>query len=160
MKLPNGFEFPDYGEEYMLFGMMFVLGNKLQVIGDSFYDEITTKQWFVLLMLEVFGNNPPTLSELSMASGSSHQNTKQLVLKLEKKGYVEFYTDSKDKRKIRIRATSNCNELTKKYNIKQQEFMKKLFEGIDKKNIKIALKTLIQFEQNLEDMKNEKDSNL
>lgn len=160
MKLPNGFEFPDYDEEYMLFGMMFVIGNKLQVIGDSFYDEITTKQWFILLMLEVFGDNAPTLSELSMATGSSHQNTKQLVLKLEKKGYVEFYTDSKDKRKMRIRTTNNCNSLIKKYNGKQQEFMIKLFHGIDENNIKTALKTLIQFEQNLEDIKNEKDSNL
>jgi len=160
MKLPNGFEFPDYDEEYMLFGMMFVLGNKLQVIGDSFYDEITTKQWFILLMLEIFGDNSPTLSELSMATASSHQNIKQLVLKLKKKGYVEFYTDSKDKRKMRIRTTTNCNTLIKKYNVKQQEFMIKLFQGIDKNNIKTALKTLIQFEQNLEDMKNERDSNL
>lgn len=160
MKLPNGLEFPAYDEEYMLFGMMFVLGNKLQVIGDSFYDEITTKQWFVLLMLEVFGDNPPTLSELSLATGSSHQNTKQIVLKLEKKGYVEFYTDTEDKRKMRIRATANCNELIKKYNSKQREFMKKLFDGIETDNIKTALKTLIQFEQNLEDIKNEKDSNL
>lgn len=160
MKLPNGLEFPLYDEDYMLFGMMFVLGNKLQVIGDSFYDEITTKQWFILLMLEIFGDNSPTLSELSMATGSSHQNTKQLVLKLEKKGYVEFYTDLKDKRKMRIRTTTNCNTLIKKYNVKQQEFMKKLFQGIDKKNIKTTLKTLIQFEQNLEDMKSEKDSNL
>lgn len=160
MKLPNGLEFPQYDEEHMLFGMMFVLGNKLQVIGDSFYDEITTKQWFIFVMLEVFGENHPTLSELAMATGSSHQNTKQIVLKLEKKGYVEFYTDPKDKRKIRIRSTTNCNELIKKYNRKQQEFMKKAFDGIEKENIKTALKTLIQFEQNLEDIKNEKDSNI
>lgn len=160
MELPNGLEFPHYDDEYMMFGMMFVLGNKLQVIGDSFYEEITTKQWFVLLMLEVFGDNTPTLNELSQAMGSSHQNTKQLVLKLEKKGYLETYTDAKDKRKIRIRVTPSYDELVKKYSIKQQEFMKLLFREIEKEDIKIALKTLIQFEKNLEEMKNGEDSDL
>ncbi len=159
MKLPNGFEFPHYEDEYMMFGMMFVLGNKLQAIGDNFYEEITSKQWFVLLMLEVFDENYPTLNELSDAMGSSHQNTKQIVLKLQKKEYVELYTDEKDKRKTRIRRTSKFDEIAKKYEGKQQQFMKLLFGGIEKSNIKTTLNTLMQFEKNLEDIKNGKDSN-
>jgi DNA-binding MarR family transcriptional regulator len=135
--------------------MMFVLGNKLQVIGDNFYEEITTKQWFVLLMLAIFGENAPTLNELSDALSSSHQNTKQLVLKLEKKGFLELYTDAKDRRKMRIRVTKACEELFKKYNTKQQDFMIKLFQGIKKEEIKTTLQTLTRFEQNLEDMKYE-----
>lgn len=160
MKLPNGFEFPHYEDEYMMFGMMFVLGNKLQAIGDSFYEEITSKQWLVILMLEVFGENPPTLNELSDAMGSSHQNTKQIVLKLQAKKYVELYTDEKDKRKMRIRRTSKVDELAKKYEGNQKLFMKQLFSGIDKKKIAITLETLMQFEKNLEGIKNGKDSNL
>lgn len=160
MKLPNGYEFPHYEDEYMMFGMMFVLGNKLQVIGDSFYEEITSKQWFLLLMLEVFGENPPTLNELSDAMGSSHQNTKQIVLKLQTKKYVELYTDEKDKRKMRIRRTPKFDELAQKYEGNQQLFMKQLFCGIDKKKIAITLETLIQFEKNLEEIKHGKDSNL
>lgn len=159
MELPNGSEFPHYDDEYMIFGMMFLLGNKLQVIGDSFYEEITTKQWFVLLMLEVFEENAPTLNELSDAMGSSHQNTKQLVLKLEKKGYIETYTDSKDKRKIRIGVTPNYNKLVDKYRVKQQGFMKLLFQDIKKEDMKVTLKTLLQFEKNLEDMRDGKDNN-
>lgn len=154
MQLPNGLEFPHYEDEYMIFGMMFVLGNKLQVVGDNFYEEITSKQWFLLLMLEVFGENYPTLNELSDAMGSSHQNTKQIVLKLQKKAYVELYTDEKDKRKTRIRRTSKFDELGKKYEGNQQQFMKLLFGGIEKSNIEITLKTLMQFEQNLEEIRN------
>lgn len=154
MNLPKGIEFPHYEDEYMMFGMMFVLGNKLQVIGDSFYDEITTKQWFVLLMLEVFGEYSPTLNELSDAMGSTHQNTKQLVLKLVKKEYVKIYMDKDDKRKMRIKVTSNYDKLVKKYSLRQQELMKLLFQGIEKEDIKTTLKTMIQFEKNLEDIKN------
>lgn len=160
MKLPNGFEIPHYEDEYMMFGMMFVLGNKLQTIGDSFYEEITSKQWLVLLMLEVFGENPPTLNELSETMGSSHQNTKQIVLKLQTKKYVELYTDEKDKRKIRIRRTPKCDELSQKYEGNEQLFMKQLFSGIDKKNVAVTLETLMQFEKNLEGIKNGKNNHL
>lgn len=160
MKLPNGSEFPHYEDEYMMFGMMFVLGNKLQAIGDDFYEEITTKQWFVIVMLEVFGENYPTLKELSDAMGSSHQNTKQLVLKLQNKGYVEIYTDKKDKRKTRVKMTPKCSELVMQYGDKQQEAMKVLFSGIEKSNIKTTLETLIQFEKNLEAMRNGNNNNI
>jgi DNA-binding MarR family transcriptional regulator len=152
MRLPNGAEFPQYDDEYMMFGMMFVLGNKLQAIGDNFYEEITTKQWLVLVMLEVFGENYPTINELSDAMGSSHQNVKQLVLKLENKGYVELYTDEKDRRKTRIRMTSKCGEFTTKYGERQREYMKILFSGMEKTKIRIALETLIKFKENLEGM--------
>lgn len=32
--------------ERILFGLFFVFGNRLQAAGDSFYDEITCKQFF------------------------------------------------------------------------------------------------------------------
>ena len=153
MKLPKGTEFPKFEDEYMLFGMLFVLGNKLQTLGDSFYEEITSKQWFVLLMMNVFGNDYPTLNELSDAMGSSHQNVKQLVIKLETKGYVELYTDEKDRRKIRIRKTTKYDDLDMKYKKKQQEFMTMLFANLDKQEIKTAMKVLMQFEDNLEAMR-------
>ena len=80
-------KYQKYDDEFLMFGLLFVLGNKLQVIGDSFYEEITSKQWFVLVMLGVLGDNP-TLNELSEGMGSSHQNVKQLLVKLQEKGYV------------------------------------------------------------------------
>jgi DNA-binding MarR family transcriptional regulator len=160
MKLPNGFEFPYYEDEYMMFGMLFVLGNKLQAVGDSFYDEITSKQWLILIMLEVFGENHPTLNELADAMGSSHQNTKQIILKLETKGYVELYADKKDKRKMRIRRTAKIDDLAQKYKDNEEKFMKKLYRGIDKTSIAVTINTLLDFEKNLEELKDGKDSNI
>jgi DNA-binding MarR family transcriptional regulator len=144
---------PDYDDEHMLFGMLHVLGNRLQVLGDNFYDEITAKQWLLLVMLEIYGEAYPTLNELSDAMGSSHQNVKQLVVKLESKGYVAMFTDTKDRRKTRILMKDKCQELNQKYNTKQQEFMRKLFKDIDKKELKYAVKTLIQLEKNILSMK-------
>ena len=36
---------------------------------------------------------PTTLKELSDILGSSHQNVKQILLKLEKKGFIKFEED-------------------------------------------------------------------
>lgn len=144
---------PKYDDEYLLFGMLHVLGNRLQVLGDNFYDEITAKQWLLLVMLEIYGEVYPTLNELSDAMGSSHQNVKQLVVKLESKGYVIMFNDAKDRRKTRIHRTEKCQELSQKYNTKQQEFMSILFQDIDKKELKYAVKTLIQLEKNILSMK-------
>lgn len=152
-------KFQKYDDEYLMFGLMFVLGNKLQVIGDSFYEEITSKQWFVLVMLNVL-EGTPTLSELSDSMGSSHQNVKQLVLKLQEKGYVQLFSDEVDRRKTRIRMTKACEELAQKYNEREGQFMKLLYQGIDKEKIKITIETLLQFETNLEGLKDENNRSL
>ena len=41
-------ELKNYPAPYVLFGALLAMGNRLQAAGDRFYDEITTKQWFVL----------------------------------------------------------------------------------------------------------------
>lgn len=141
---------PDYDVEYLLFGTLLVIGNKLQVLGDNFFEEITAKQWFVLCMLEIFGDRHPTLKELSEAMGSSHQNVKQLVLKLEKKGYLQLREDEEDRRKMRIIATQQTKVLAQKYGEKQQEFMKNLFRDMDNKDLSGTLRTLTKLIENME----------
>ena len=46
--------------------------------------------------------------------GSSHQNVKQILLKLEKKGFVSISVDEQDKRKQRIELTDYCQEFCEK----------------------------------------------
>ena len=46
-------ELKNYPAPYVLFGSLLAMGNRLQAAGDRFYDEITTKQWFVLAVWEV-----------------------------------------------------------------------------------------------------------
>jgi len=144
---------PKLDDEYLIFGLLFMLGNRLQVIGDKFYDEITAKQWFVLLMLNLFGENYPTMNELSEAVGSSHQNVKQLVLKLEQKGYVELFSDDFDKRKCRVKMTDRCEEINQKYQTKQDEFIKELFNGIEPETLKHTANALLKIEEKMEMMK-------
>ena len=116
---------PDIGNKHIIFVLIFMLSNRLQTIGDSFFGEISTKQWFVTLMLGIMDGHAPTLSELSDAVGSSRQNVKQLVLKLEQKGYVTLVKDDTDARCLRIHATPKCKEFHMAYHQKSSDFTTK-----------------------------------
>ena len=146
-------QIPDYEEDYLLFGMLFVLGNKLQAIGDVFFDEISSKQWFLLVCLGLFPGKSPTINELATVMGSSHQNVKQIALKLEKSGFVKLEKDEEDKRKLRISMTQQCQSFSKKYEEKEKVFMQQLFCDIPKEDLAIAVKTLLKLEENMEDLR-------
>jgi DNA-binding MarR family transcriptional regulator len=141
--------------KYILFAHIFMLSNKLQTIGDSFFKEVSTKQWFVLLVLNVMKEYSPTLNELSEVVGSSHQNVKQLVLKLEQKGYVELSKDETDQRRLRIKTTPKCLAFADAYEKKSEAFMENLFAGQQKEELDITVKVLATMKESLERM--EKD---
>jgi DNA-binding MarR family transcriptional regulator len=135
MKLQQPEEVED---KYAVFAMIFMLSNRLQTIGDSFFTEVSTKQWFVLLILQIMDGYSPTLNELSDAIGSSHQNVKQLVLKLENKGYVEISKDDEDARRLRIKATSKTNELNSAYEKKSELFLNQLFGSLKEEDLSVT----------------------
>ena len=95
---------------------------------------------------------PPTLGELARGVGSSHQNVKQLVLKLQQKGYVALAQDGRDARKNRVHRTPKCAELPEKYGARQQEFMRALYTGIRADEAEQAAGVLARMLENLEKM--------
>lgn len=138
--------------KYFLFGVLNAFANRLQSVGNTFFEEMSWKQWFVLLGISLF-ENPPTINQVAQVIGSSHQNVKQILLKLEKAGFVELYTDETDRRKIRMKTTDKKMEFDKKYSKESAEFMKDLYKGLDNDNIDITIKTLLAMEQNLMNIK-------
>lgn len=141
---------PEGPDEYIIFTLIFMLSNRLQTIGDSFFAEVSTKQWFVIVILEIMGDYAPTLNELSEAVGSSHQNVKQLVLKLEQKGYVEINRDGEDARRLRIRLAPKSISFSEAYREKSLRFMEKLFGDFQKtdlfttKNVMLSMKDILE----------------
>ena len=138
--------------KYIIFALIFMLSNKLQTIGDSFFEEISTKLWFVLLVLGIMGSQSPTLTELAEAVGTSHQNVKQLVLKLEQKGFVEITKDNKDARRLRIKATPKCQEFSQEYHEKSADFMEKLFGQFRSEDLKVTEEVMLTMKTLLEGM--------
>lgn len=136
-------------KRFALFGYFFAMSNRLQTVGDRFYEEITCKQFFLIICLRLFENGAPTINELSEIMGCSHQNVKSIAGKLEKKGYLEIRPDSDDARKLRIRLTNKADSLAKKYQKKEVDFIDMLFTGISDKQIEITFKTLEKMEENI-----------
>lgn len=136
-------------KRFALFGYFFAMSNRLQTVGDRFYEEITCKQFFLMICLRLFENSAPTINELSEIMGCSHQNVKSIAGKLEEKGYLEIRPDSDDARKLRIRLTNKADILAKKYQKKEVDFIDMLFTGISDKQIEITFKTLEKMEENI-----------
>lgn len=143
-------------EKLVLFGTFFAFSNRLQAAGDTFYEEITCKQFFLLICLSLFGDEPPTINELSNVMGSSHQNVKQIADKLEKAGFLETFQDRQDKRKLRVRATQKVKNLSQKYEEREEEFFEIFYKGITQEEIKEMLRLLMKLERNLENFREKK----
>jgi DNA-binding MarR family transcriptional regulator len=143
---------PDRENKYVIFALIFMLSNQLQTIGDSFFDEVSTKQWFVLVVLGMMNGYAPTLNELSEAVGSSHQNVKQLALKLEQKGYVNLTKDKEDGRRLRINLTSKSEAFSKAYDKKSSSFMAKLFDQFEEADLAVTKKVMLSMRDILEGM--------
>lgn len=138
-----------YDDKRALFGLFFAFGNRLQAAGDTFYEEITCKQFFLLICLGLFQKAPPTLKELADVMGSSHQNVKQIVNKLVQNGFVRTFSDEKDKRKIRVMMTGKMEQFAEKYRDQENAFMEKLYEGITGEEVSKTYHTMVRIEQNL-----------
>ena len=134
-----------------LLGLLSAFDNRYQAKADSFYEEISWKQFFAIICINLCRESP-TLKELAEIMGSSHQNVKQLLNKLEQKGFVEIIPDAKDKRKQRIVLTEKTKVFCEKHDAEGQKIVDRLFEGIAESDIEMTIKTIMQMEKNLEEM--------
>ena len=141
-------DFSNIPPEYFLIGLLSAFENRFQSIADSTMKEISWKQFFAIICIS-FCKEAPTINELSEILGSSHQNVKQILLKLEKKGFIKFEEDKQDKRKQRIVVTKACQKFCDKNNETSSQIMQKMFEGIPEKDIKTTIKTIIKMDDNL-----------
>lgn len=103
----------------------------------------------IIKMLVNLCKESPTINELSDIMASSHQNVKQILLKLEKKGFVQIIADEEDKRKQRIIVTERCNEFCKKNDKESTLRMNQMFEGVSQEQLATTIQTIIQMERNL-----------
>lgn len=142
----NGIE-----SSYFLLGLLSAFDNRFQAVADKTMEEISWKQFFAIICINLCKENP-SLKELAEIMGSSHQNVKQILLKLEKKGFVSMYEDPKDKRKQRIGLTESCMEFCEKNHEISSQIMKKMFDGISEEQLKATIQTIIQIENNLKDV--------
>ena len=136
---------------YFLIGLLSAFENRFQTVADSEIKEISWKQFFAIICINMC-KNPPSIKEIAEIMGSSHQNVKQILLKLEKKGFIDIIPDERDRRKQRVVVTEYCREFCEKNDEKSIVFMKKMFAGISEEQLQTTIKTIIHIEDNLKEI--------
>ena len=143
-------------DEPMIFALLLIISNKMNTLLDREFQEfdVTTKQWFLSETIHSLFDYPPAMKELAGEMGSSHQNIKQVALKLQQKGLLKLEKDKKDTRVTRLSLTEQSRELWKKTDSKGTIFRENMFKEMDKKDIATARSLLEKMLLNLNKIEN------
>lgn len=97
---------PERAAQVRAFRLILFIAQELRYLTDQLYraDGLTAQQATLLTAARTLGQ--PSLSELASALVTSHQNVKQLVAALVKKGFVRLVVDKQDARVRRVVTTA------------------------------------------------------
>ena len=141
----------DFGEMFSgqyLLGLISTFDNRFQAKADKFFQEISWKQFFAIICINLCKESP-TIGELSEIMGSSHQNVKRILGVLEKKDFVKILADEKDGRKQRIYLTDKTRGFCESHEEESKQIIGNLFKGIPEEILMITIKTIIEMERNV-----------
>ncbi len=99
-------------------------------------DQITTKQWLMMIVMVSAFQNPPSMQEVADAMSTTHQNVKQLATRLEARGFLKIERDPENKRINRLKVTAECFEFWDKRTPEDAESIVSLFNGLEDIDVK------------------------
>lgn len=140
-----------------LFGSIFLLSNKLQTLGDNYLQEITLKQWFLLMMIHNINKKQPSVTEIASFIGSTRQNVRKMLDVLAGKGYVELTVNPQDKRNLSVLLTSQTYDFFTRFEDKGNDFLQELFHDIDSDLLESSRRTFELLFENIERMENDNE---
>jgi len=140
----------------LVFGGVFAVANRTQRLMDARMPDVTARQWWALVMLEMF-DEPPTLTQLAQAMDTSHQSLKGIIKHLEARGFVELSPDPADARMLRIIATPKVAEWSEATAEEQQYFLDAMFTGLSDTEASALGKALMTLHTALGVLENKQD---
>ncbi len=143
-------------DEAMIFGLLLIISNKMNTLLERELKEfdVTTKQWFMSETINSLFDSSPTLKEVAAAMGSSHQNVKQVAIKLQEKGLLTLEKDKKDARVTRLKMTDQSYDFWKRTDPKGSLFREKMFKEMDINDIARTRHLLEKLLSNLAEIEN------
>lgn len=141
-------------DRQFLFGSIFIVANRLDTLMRRVFKryDVTTKQWFLSIVVDNLFHEPPTIQEAAGEMGSSHQNVKQIALKMEQKGLLELVKDQSDARITRLKPTARSRDLWSRLKKEGDAYSERLFEGVDASDLKAARAVMMRLLENLSKM--------
>ena len=135
-----------------LFGSIFLLANRLQTLGDGYLEEVTLKQWLLLIMIRVMDKEQPSVTEVADFMGSTRQNVRKMREGLEGKGYVELSPNSGDRRTLSVARTPRTEQFFARFQAKGDAFLDQLFAEIPPEDLTVTRRTVEALFENMERM--------
>ena len=124
--------------QQFVFGSIFLLANKLQLLGDKVTDDITLKQWFLLNILQQMKNQSPNYNDIAEAVGTSRQNVSKMIAILEKKGMVQLGPSKADRRAVYVTLTPKTYDYFLSKENAGNQLLDRLYSGISRQEIEQA----------------------
>ena len=110
-------------------------------------DKITTKQWLMMIVIDNAFNHDPSMQEVADALSTTHQNVKQLAVRLEARGFMKIERDPDNRRILRLRTTDECRKYWEKRTPKDAKSIISLFEGLDDEEISSLFGIIMKLEK-------------
>jgi len=144
-------------EAFEIFGKIFFMSNRLEYLGDNELrkDDLTTKQWQLIAVTGKYFTYPPSVSEVAEVLSTTHQNVKQIALKLQEKGLISIEKDEKDKRVLRLRITEKNRRYWESKSSEDVAFISSLFYEMTDKEIQDLFVLLNKVQKNIDSKYNE-----
>lgn len=141
-------------DQKFVFGSVLIVANRMDTLLERELKEydLTAKQWFMTVVIDNSFDNIPTIKEVAREMGSSHQNVKQVALKLEQKGLIALERDKTDARVTRLKLTDQSYKFSQIIQSKAAAFTQALFKGIEKDDMSKARAVLQKMIFNLTEM--------
>lgn len=118
-----------------IFASLFIIANRLQVLGDRLDPDVTVKQWLLIAIMHRSQPRVLSVKEIAGLIGVSHQNIMQMVRSLEQKGLVQVAIDDADRRFKRISLTERCEEHFAARGEQELAFLRDLFDGFSEEDL-------------------------
>lgn len=136
---------------YYLLGLLSAFDNRFQAMADRVMKVITWKQFFAVICISLC-KEPPGIGELAEIMGSSHQNVKQLLMKLQRKDFVRLEADPSDARRQRVVLTQACLDFCRRNDDASAALMERLFEGVTPEQLAATISTVTRIEDNMKNV--------
>ena len=109
-------------------------------------DNITMKQWLMLIVIASAFKSPPSIQEVADAMSTTHQNVKQIAASLERRGFMTLERDPDNRRIIRLKVTDRCFALFQKRNEQDTKTVAGMFENLTDEEMKALFNIIAKME--------------
>lgn len=141
---PNRFEM----EQYILVFIFLIQQRWGYIINKKLADgNITTKQWLMMIVIENAFDHDPSMQEVADALSTTHQNVKQLAVRLEARGFLRIERDSENRRILRLRTTEECRNYWEKRTPEDAKSIISLFKGLKDSEVQSLFEIIMKLEK-------------